>query len=252
VFLRRRRPLRAFAVAAWLLEGCLHKLVLVVASVASREPLERWVFNVQREDDAESGEAARCGARWLLCAAAAHWPGSSDASKGRSDVSAQIAAIIRQVRRSLCVLVKASYDKTFPAQITASVTFLPLLDEPCASCAGLVVALATYSCAGAFDLLVYTDAASAVPSEWCVRVCRHYWAKRLSRLHSAAAQGGERSTPGVGRRGGAAARILHARPSRGHPGGVQGGRRGSRVKMPDPPMRAVQSAQSANAGQPES
>jgi hypothetical protein len=35
-----------------LLEGCLHKLVLVVASVASREPLERWVFNVQREDDA--------------------------------------------------------------------------------------------------------------------------------------------------------------------------------------------------------
>lgn len=136
MFLRRRRPLRAFAVAAWLLEGCLHKLVLVVASVASREPLERWVFNVQREDDAESGEAARCGARWLLSAAAAHWLGSSDASKGRSDVSAQIAAIIRQVRRSHSFLVKASYDKTFPAQITASVTFLPLLDEPCASCAG--------------------------------------------------------------------------------------------------------------------
>ena len=41
--------------AAWLLEGCLHKLVLVVAAVASREPLERWVFNVQREDDAPSG-----------------------------------------------------------------------------------------------------------------------------------------------------------------------------------------------------
>ena len=34
-------------------------------------------------------------------------------------------------------------------QITASVTFLPLLDEPCT-----------------FDLLVYTDADSAVPSEW--------------------------------------------------------------------------------------
>jgi len=45
--------------AAWLLEGCLHKLVLVVASVASREPLERWVFNVQREDDAPGGGAAR-------------------------------------------------------------------------------------------------------------------------------------------------------------------------------------------------
>lgn len=51
---RRPPPL-----AAWLLEGCLHKLVLVVASVASREPLERWVFNVQREDDAPGGGAAR-------------------------------------------------------------------------------------------------------------------------------------------------------------------------------------------------
>ena len=53
----RAKPLRPPPLAAWLLEGCLHKLVLVVASVASREPLERWVFNVQREDDAPGGGA---------------------------------------------------------------------------------------------------------------------------------------------------------------------------------------------------
>ena len=39
------------------MEGCLHKLVLVVAAVASREPLERWVFNVQRDEDADAALA---------------------------------------------------------------------------------------------------------------------------------------------------------------------------------------------------
>lgn len=45
------------ALTAWLGEGLLHKLVLVVASVASKEPLERWVFNVQREEEAAEGYA---------------------------------------------------------------------------------------------------------------------------------------------------------------------------------------------------
>ena len=38
-------------------------------------------------------------------------------------------------------------------QITASVTFLPLLSDPCT-----------------FDLLVYTDTSSDVPLEWCACV----------------------------------------------------------------------------------
>ncbi len=78
------------------------------------------------------------------------------------------------------------------AQITASVTFLPLLDEPCAwrrsrnaadhdrtnlcalrqpsdaaTAACPAGPWAVLECTGTFDLLVYTDAASAVPSEWC-------------------------------------------------------------------------------------
>ena len=110
-----------------MLEGCLHKLVLVVASVASREPLERWVFNVQREDD-----AAGCVVRLRFpTRALTHFRTSAGATEGKSDVSAQIAAIIRQVR---CLRMQCEGLLT-PAsclQITASVTFLPLLDEPCA------------------------------------------------------------------------------------------------------------------------
>lgn len=49
--------------------------------------------------------------------------------KSHKDIQTEIAAIIRQ--------------------ITASVTFLPLLEEPCT-----------------FDLLVYTNADSAVPTAW--------------------------------------------------------------------------------------
>lgn len=35
----------------WLLEGTLQRLVLVVASVASGEVLERWVFNVDTDKE---------------------------------------------------------------------------------------------------------------------------------------------------------------------------------------------------------
>ena len=43
-------------------------------------------------------------------------------------------------------------------QITASVTFLPLLQETCT-----------------IDLLAYTDKNSAVPQEWCVCGLRRVW-----------------------------------------------------------------------------
>jgi hypothetical protein len=92
------------------MEGCLHKLVLVVAAVASREPLERWVFDVQRED-AQGGAAAGagCGAppsqRLRACcgnltcrSCAAPSAAAPAPAKTEKDISAQIAAIIRQAR----------------------------------------------------------------------------------------------------------------------------------------------------------
>eukprot|EP00742_Colponemidia_sp_Colp-10_P010101 GILJ01011067.1.p1 GENE.GILJ01011067.1~~GILJ01011067.1.p1 ORF type:complete len:224 (+),score=47.22 GILJ01011067.1:52-672(+) len=93
----------------WLLQGQVQKLVVVIASAASGAALERWTFNIQTDK-----------------AITADGPG---VEKSEKEIQLEIQAIIRQ--------------------ITASVTFLPLLDEPCT-----------------FDLLVYTDVNSEVPQAW--------------------------------------------------------------------------------------
>ncbi|CAK0759716.1 hypothetical protein CVIRNUC_002719 [Coccomyxa viridis] len=94
----------------WLLAGSLQKMVLVISSLASKEVLERWTFDIQT-DKATMDE------------------GKPAPEKPQSEITKEIQAIIRQ--------------------ITASVTFLPLLSDRCS-----------------FDLLVYTNAESAVPMEW--------------------------------------------------------------------------------------
>mmetsp|Transcript_67089 Transcript_67089/g.175922 ORF Transcript_67089/g.175922 Transcript_67089/m.175922 type:complete len:212 (-) Transcript_67089:54-689(-) len=98
----------------WMQRSQVKKLVIVIASQTTGYTLERWAFDVQ-----------------VSAAAAAAGP---DATAPRAQADAvreqkEIQAIIRQ--------------------ITASVTFLPLLDEPCS-----------------FDLLVYTDKFAEVPQAW--------------------------------------------------------------------------------------
>lgn len=93
----------------WLMHNDLQKLVLVVASVATKEVLERWTFDVQTDKNVETENKP---------------PEKTDAQ-----ITMEIQAIIRQ--------------------ITASITFLPLLNETCS-----------------FDLLAYTDKESIVPKEW--------------------------------------------------------------------------------------
>lgn len=44
--------------AAWLLEGQLQKMVLVVTSATSKEVLERWTFDVITDREAASGQCA--------------------------------------------------------------------------------------------------------------------------------------------------------------------------------------------------
>jgi mitotic spindle assembly checkpoint protein MAD2 len=101
-------------VAEWLTNGLVQRLVLVVQGVDSTETLERWQFNVAVEG--ESGENLVPNV-------------SKKGSKSIKEVHDEIQAIIRQ--------------------ITASVTFLPLLQEPCT-----------------FDLLVYTDNEVIAPEKW--------------------------------------------------------------------------------------
>lgn len=93
----------------WLTAGSVKKLVLVISSVDTKETLERWVFDVDTDEKA------------LL--------NGSGAPKSEKDIQNEIGAIIRQ--------------------ITSSVSFLPLLDDPCT-----------------FDLLVYTAQEAVVPQQW--------------------------------------------------------------------------------------
>jgi mitotic spindle assembly checkpoint protein MAD2 len=96
----------------WLLKGEVRQLVLVVNGVASGITLERWVFLVEHTSDKENSSAEE-----------------EKPSKSKKEISSEIAALLRQ--------------------ITATVTFLPMLDEQCA-----------------FDILIYTDRDTAVPIQW--------------------------------------------------------------------------------------
>ncbi|KAG9416813.1 MAD2 mitotic arrest deficient-like 1 [Aphanomyces cochlioides] len=93
----------------WLVEGQVQKLVVVVANATTEEILERWVFDVFAEPPS------------------AH--GVRESTKPVKEIMSEIQAIMRQ--------------------ITASVSFLPLLNDPCT-----------------FDLLVYTDKDVLVPQTW--------------------------------------------------------------------------------------
>lgn len=102
-------------VEAWLLSGDIQRFVVVVSGVDSGETLERWQFNVALDevDSENSGPNVT----------------STTGKKSIKEIHGEIQAIIRQ--------------------ITASVTFLPLLNEPCS-----------------FDLLVYTKKEASLPSKW--------------------------------------------------------------------------------------
>lgn len=111
----------------WLLNGNIQKLVLVVKGVDSGEVLERWAFNCQsttriRTIGAAAGVENTAGLNSNSITA-----DTISNTKSPKELTQEIQAIIRQ--------------------ITASVTFLPLLNEPCS-----------------FDLLVYADQDAAVPA----------------------------------------------------------------------------------------
>uniref|UniRef100_A0A7S3PXY9 HORMA domain-containing protein n=1 Tax=Chaetoceros debilis TaxID=122233 RepID=A0A7S3PXY9_9STRA len=118
---------------SWLLDGDVQRLVVVVTGVDSGETLERWQFNVSVDDkekqagksNGNENDAAGINTKNI------NLPDGTKGKTGKSvrDIHNEIQAIIRQ--------------------ITASVTFLPLLNEPCS-----------------FDLLVYTNQTAVVPQKW--------------------------------------------------------------------------------------
>ena len=127
--------------SAWLATGALQRMVLVIAGSPEGDVLERWTFDVHT-DAAVKG-------------------GGGNPDKDEAEIVAEIQAIIRQVcvgegRAREGAGVKGGLMKFTPPslaslshQITASVTFLPLLTRPCT-----------------FDLLIYADRDADVPLEW--------------------------------------------------------------------------------------
>jgi len=105
-------------VTEWLQTGNIQRLVVVVKGVDTMETLERWQFNVSVDDATASSGSENTTPNQPVAP-----------TKSIKDIHNEIQAIIRQ--------------------ITASVTFLPLLQEPCT-----------------FDLLVYTDKDVEAPEKW--------------------------------------------------------------------------------------
>jgi mitotic spindle assembly checkpoint protein MAD2 len=108
-------------VTVWLLTGNIQRLVVVVKGVDTLETLERWQFNVSIDESSLSAGSENAAPNQVVQ--------PPPTSKSIKEIHNEIQAIIRQ--------------------ITASVTFLPLLQEPCT-----------------FDLLVYTDKDVEAPEKW--------------------------------------------------------------------------------------
>lgn len=116
----------------WMTASKISTLVVVITSKESGENIERWQFDVDIFNKSAKGgaKASKTGASAGGKENAGDAPGTPAAEeKTEAQIQSEIQAIFRQ--------------------ITASVTFLPTLDEPCT-----------------FNVLVYADADSDVPLEW--------------------------------------------------------------------------------------
>ncbi|EYB98832.1 hypothetical protein Y032_0127g1367 [Ancylostoma ceylanicum] len=94
----------------WLSKRKLKRLVVVISEIKTKEVMERWQFDIQTEEMNEEGE-------------------NSTRQKDEKKIKQEMSDVIRQ--------------------ITASVTFLPLLEEPCS-----------------FDVLIYTGKETEAPADW--------------------------------------------------------------------------------------
>ncbi len=117
---------------SWLTDGDVQRLALVVSGIDSGETLERWQFNVSVDNGADgSVEISRAGNDENA---------SHNVMKGSADKAKMGKKTVKEVHDEIQAIIR---------QITASVTFLPLLNEPCS-----------------FDLLIYTNTTAVVPKKW--------------------------------------------------------------------------------------
>ncbi|KAL7430656.1 hypothetical protein ACHAXH_002211 [Discostella pseudostelligera] len=120
---------------SWLTDGDVQRLVVVVTGIDSGETLERWQFNVCVDDGNEGvGDVS------VMAGNDENVSNNIAMKKGSDGKNTKSSKTVKEVHDEIQAIIR---------QITASVTFLPLLNEPCS-----------------FDLLVYTNKTAVVPTKW--------------------------------------------------------------------------------------
>lgn len=114
----------------WVQKSKISKLVIVVTSKETGEHVERWQFDVNIfNDDSKKKKTRSSAGDKENSAPAVAGSETAQPEKSEAEIQSEIQALFRQ--------------------ITASVSFLPMLDGNCT-----------------FNVLVYADADSEVPLEW--------------------------------------------------------------------------------------
>ncbi|KAL4895326.1 HORMA domain protein [Aspergillus ambiguus] len=109
----------------WMVGGKISKLVVVITSKETGEHVERWQFDVQIFKQSKSKSSRSSGDK---------------ENSGPADTEPAVEKTEKEIQDEIQAIFR---------QITASVTFLPVLDGDCT-----------------FNVLVYADADSEVPVEW--------------------------------------------------------------------------------------
>ncbi|KIX00696.1 uncharacterized protein Z518_09761 [Rhinocladiella mackenziei CBS 650.93] len=113
----------------WMIGGKISKLVVIITSKETGEHVERWQFDVHMTSKSSKRQSSKKAPDKENAAPEEAAPAEPEPEKTEAQIQEEIQAIFRQ--------------------ITASVTFLPVLDGNCT-----------------FNVLVYADADSDVPIEW--------------------------------------------------------------------------------------
>ena len=119
----------------WMIGGKISKLVVVITSKETGEHIERWQFDVQIFSKSTKGKVSRSKSSMDKENTA-----PDDAEEGQRGATSQMEKTEKEIQDEIQAIFR---------QITASVTFLPVLDGNCT-----------------FNVLVYADADSEVPVEW--------------------------------------------------------------------------------------
>lgn len=133
--------MQALKQSEWLMSSAVSRLVLAIVSVETDETLERWQFDIKTDEEslsARGGAAPPSGA-------------PSKSGKTKEKTEKEVQGEIREIMK----------------QITSSITFLPILEEPCEPAHSLICRQ-WLILAGTFTLLAYTNDSTevAIPATW--------------------------------------------------------------------------------------